>query len=178
MNFVIRLLVSTNQKGETYNSILVIVKRLIKMVYQELVRITINTPSFVKLIIDVVVVQHHGLPNLFMSYYGSVFDLKFCSSLYYFLEIKQKLSTVFYMQINNQTEKQNSTMKAYLQAFMKYEQNDQIKLFLMTIFAYNNAKNAGLGLIFIELNCSYHFQTFYKQDMDLQSKPKLVEKLI
>ena len=34
----------------------------------------------------------------------------------------------------------------------------------MAQFAYNNAKNASTGHMPFELNCSYHFFVFFKED--------------
>ena len=62
MDFVTELPVSTNWKGKSYDSILVIVDRLIKMVHYKLVKITINAPSLAKVIFDVMV-WHHSLLN-------------------------------------------------------------------------------------------------------------------
>ena len=55
MDFFMRLLNSTNQKGDSCNSILVIVDRLMKMVHYKLVKVTINALGLVKVILDVVV---------------------------------------------------------------------------------------------------------------------------
>ena len=52
----------TNWKGDSYDSILVIVNRLIKMVYYELIKVTIDGLGFPKIIIDVVV-RHYGLSD-------------------------------------------------------------------------------------------------------------------
>ena len=49
------LLVSTDLKGKNYDLILVIIDRLTKMVNYKPVKIIINTPSLVEIIIDVVV---------------------------------------------------------------------------------------------------------------------------
>ena len=62
MDFVIGLPVSTNWKGKTYDSILVIVDRLIKIVHYEPVKLTIDAPGLAEVIINVVV-RHHSLPN-------------------------------------------------------------------------------------------------------------------
>ncbi len=105
------LLVSADWKGDTYDSILVIVNRLIKMVYYEPVKVTINAPALAELINETAV-WHHGLPDSIVSDCGSVFTSKFWFSLCYFLGIKQKLSTAFYPQTNGQTERQNKTMEA------------------------------------------------------------------
>ncbi len=120
MDFVTRLPVSTNWKGETYDSILVIVNRFTKIVYYELVKVTINALGLAEVIIKVVL-RHHGLPDSIVSDYGSVFTSKFWSSLCYFLGIKLKLLTAFYLQIDGQTERQNSTIKAYFWAFINFE---------------------------------------------------------
>ena len=70
------------------------------------------------------VVHYHNLPQSIMSNLGSFFTLKFWLLLCYFLEIKQKLSTSFYSQINGQTKKQNSIMETYLQDFIYFKQDD------------------------------------------------------
>lgn len=75
MNFITRLPISTNWKGNSYNSILVLVDWFTKMIYDEPVKITIDTSDLVEVILDVVV-QHHGLPNLIMSDWSLVFTSK------------------------------------------------------------------------------------------------------
>ena len=71
-----------------------------------------------------VVIQYHDLPNSIVSDRGSVFTSKFWSSLCYFLSIKRRLSTAFYPQTDGQIEWQNSTMEAYLRAFINYEKDN------------------------------------------------------
>ena len=123
IDFVTGLSISTNWKRDSYNSILVIVDRLTKMVYYKPVKITINAPGLAEVIIDIVI-RHHGLPNSIVTDRGSLFTSKFWSLLCYFLGIKRKLSTGFHLQTNGQTKRQSSIMKAYLQAFVNFEQND------------------------------------------------------
>ena len=113
MDFVMGLPISTNWKGDSYNLILVIVDQLTKMVYYEPVKVTIDAPGLAKVIIDAII-QHYGLPDSIVIDRGSLFTSKFWSSLCYFLGIKRKLSTAFHPQTDGQTERQNSTMEAYL----------------------------------------------------------------
>ena len=113
----------TDWKSKSYDSILVIVDRLTKMVHYKLVKITIDAPGLAEVIIEVVV-RHHGLPDSIITDRGSLFTSKFWSSLCYFLGIKRRLSTAFHPQTDSQTEKQNSTMEAYLRAFVNWEKND------------------------------------------------------
>ena len=103
MDFVTGLPISTDWKGDSYDSILVIVDRLTKIVHYELVKVTINAPGLAKVILNVLVRQH-SLPNSIVSDRDSLFTSKFWSSLCYFLRIKWRLSTAFHPQINGQTE--------------------------------------------------------------------------
>lgn len=47
----------------------------------------------------------------------------------------------------------------------------------MAKFAYNNTKNANTDHLFFELNCGYHPQTSYKEDIDPQSWSKWADEL-
>ena len=91
-----------------------------KMVYYELVKVTINALGLAKVILDMVV-WHHGFSDLIISNKGSLFTLKFWLPLCYFSGIKQKLLTAFYPQINSYTKRQNSTIEAYLQSFINFK---------------------------------------------------------
>ena len=168
--------VSTDWKRDSDDSILVIVDRLTKMVYYEPVKVTIDALGLAEVIIDIVV-RYHGLPDSIFNDRGLLFTLKFWSSLYYFLGIKQKLSTAFYPQTDGQIERQNSTIEAYLWAFVNFEQNDWARFLPIAEFAYNNAKNASTGYTPFELNCGYHLWVSYKEDLNLRSQSKTAEKL-
>ena len=176
MDFVTGLSISTNWKGDSYNSILVIVDRLTKMVYYKLVKITINIPDLVEIIIDVVV-RHHGLPNSIVTDKGFLFTSKFWSLLCYFLGIKCRLFTTFHPQTNRQKKCQNSMMKAYLRAFVNFEQNDWARLLPMAEFAYNNANNANTNYTPFELNCGYHPRVSFKENTNPCSQLKTAEEL-
>ena len=111
IDFVTRLPLSSDWKGDSYDSILVIVDRLTKMVHYEPVIVTINALGLAKVIIDVML-WYHGLPDSIISDRKAIFTSKFWSSLYYFFGVKQKLSTAFHPQTDGQTERRNSTMEA------------------------------------------------------------------
>ena len=110
----------TDWKKDSYDSILVIVDWLTKMVYYKPVKVTINALGLVEVIINVVV-RHHGLSNSIVTDRGSFFTSKFLLLLCYFFGIKWRLSTAFYLQTDGQSERQNSTMKAYFRAFVNFE---------------------------------------------------------
>ena len=146
------------------------------MVYYEPVKVTIDAPGLAEVILDVVV-HHHGLPDSIVTNRGSLFTSKFWSSLCYFLGVKRRLSTTFHPQTNGQTKRQNSTMEAYLWAFVNFEQNDWARLLPMAEFAYNNAKNASTGHTPFELNCGYHPRMSYEEDVDSRSQSKSADEL-
>ena len=60
IDFVTGLPISANWKSDSYDSILVIIDRLTKMVHYKPVKVTINTPGLAEVIIDVIV-RHHGV---------------------------------------------------------------------------------------------------------------------
>ncbi len=68
-------------------------------------------------------------------------------------------------------------MEAYLRAFVNFEQNDWARFLPMAKFVYNNTKNASTGYTPFELNCRYHFQASYKENINLRSQSKSVGKL-
>lgn len=59
MNFVTKLPVFTNSKGKTYDLTLIIVNKLIKIVYYELIKVTIDLFDRIKVIINTVVKQYN-----------------------------------------------------------------------------------------------------------------------
>ena len=111
MDFVMGLPISPNWKENSYNSILVIVNWLTKMVYYKPVMITIDAPRLAKIILDIVV-WHHKLLDSIVTNRGSLFTSKFWLSLCYFLGVKRKLSTMSQPQIDSQTKEQNSIIEA------------------------------------------------------------------
>ena len=60
------------EEKKSYDSILVIIDWFIKMVYYKSIKITINAPELIKVIIDVVM-RHHALLNSIVTNRGSLF---------------------------------------------------------------------------------------------------------
>ena len=134
------------------------------MVQYELVKITIDAPRLAEVIINVVI-HYHGLPHSIMTHRSSLFTSKFWLLLCYFLGIKRGLFTAFHPQTDSQTKNQNSTMKAYLRAFVNFEQNNWARLLPMAKFTYINTKNASNVYTPFELNCGYHFQVCLRKKL-------------
>ena len=146
------------------------------MVHYKPVKITLDAPGLAEVIIDMVV-RYHDLLDSIVTDQGSLFTSKFWSSLCYFLGIKRKLSTAFHPQTDGQTERQYSTMEAYLQVFVNFKQNDWARLLPMAEFAYNNANNSSTGHTLLELNCGYHPRVSFKEDTNPRFQSKLTDEL-
>ena len=123
------------------------------------------------------VVRYYGLPNSIVTDRGSFYTSKFWSSLCYFLGVKRRLLTAFHPQIDGQTERQNSTMEAYLRVFVNFKQNDWVRLIPMVEFTYNNTKNASTDHTPFELSCGYHPWISYEEEIDPRFQSKLADEL-
>lgn len=171
MDFVTGLPPSKDWRGVKYDSILVIVDRLTKMVHYESVQKTLTAEGLTEVIIDTII-RHHGLPDSIVTDRGSLFTSQFWSSLCYFMSIKRRLSTAFHPQTDGQTERQNSTMEAYLRSYVSFKQDDWVQYLPLAEFAYNNAKHSSTKFTPFELNCGYHPRVSYDDELDPRSRSK------
>ena len=80
MHFFMRLPILTKEERESYDSILVIINELTKMVHYELVKVIINTLGLAKVILDVVI-WYHSLWDFIVTNRDSFFTSKFLLSL-------------------------------------------------------------------------------------------------
>ena len=176
MNFIMKLPQSANQKSNNYNLILIIIDSLIKIIYYKLVQMIITIPILIEVIFNIIV-EYYGLLNPIIRNYNLIFISKFQFSLFYFLSIKQKVFTSFYLYIYNQTEWQNRIIEIYLRVFINYKQNNEVKLLSIVELTYNNTKNTSIRCISFKLNCRYYLYIFYKKDNDFCFRFKIVDKL-
>ena len=116
MAFVTSLSILAKSKSDSNNLIFIIVDQLSKIVYYELVKVTINAPSLVEKIINIVI-YHYRVLKLFITDCGLLFISKFYFLLCYFSEIK-KSPTSFYPQIYDWTKRHKSIIEAYFRSFV------------------------------------------------------------
>ncbi len=176
MNFVTSFIISANWKSDSYDLILVIINWLTKMVYYKPVKVTIDILGLVEVIINMVMC-HHGVLESIITNQDLLFISKCWSLLCYFLGIKRKLFTAFYLQTNGQTKKQNSTMEVYLRVFVNWKKNDWARLLPMAKFTYNNTKNTSTGHTSFKLYSRFHSQMSFEKDVNLCSRSYLANKL-
>lgn len=62
MDFVPELPVLTSWKSKTYDLILIIVDKDTKIVHYKVIKVTINAPGLIKIMIEEVM-RHHSLPD-------------------------------------------------------------------------------------------------------------------
>src|SRR5438128_1134502 len=98
----------------------------------------------------------YGLLTNIVSDRDTKFTLKFWSALMDLLDIKQKLSTTFHLETDEQTERVNQSLEQYLRMFSNYEQNNWSGLLPMAEFAFNNSVTSATGLSPFYVNYGYH----------------------
>jgi len=104
-----------------YNSILVVVDRLTKMVHFIPTTEKTSAKGLARLFRDNMW-KLHGLPKSVISDRGPQFAAGLMRELNKMLGIESKMSTVFYSQIDRQTERINQELEQYLRMFIDYRQ--------------------------------------------------------
>ena len=101
------------------------------------------------------ILKNYDLSMSLITNHKFLFTSSYWSLFCYQLKIKQKLSTAFYSQINDQIECQNQTLKHYFKCYCNYQQNDWAEWFFTAEFVYNNVVHFFMKIIL--------FFTLYKQ---------------
>ena len=124
MNFIINMSSAKNSYiKKTSDAILIMINKLIKhIIYISMIK-NLNIKRLVNLLWWKFVFQHEMMRSI-ISNWDSLFINHFWITLCWHLEVKQKLSTAFHLQINNQTERQNQMLKHYLQVYFNYKMNN------------------------------------------------------
>jgi len=123
--------------AQSYDSILVVVDRLTKMVHFIPTTEKKSAEGLARLFRDNVW-KLHGLPESIISDRGPQFVAGLMKELNKMLGIKSKLLTAFHPQTDGQTERVNQELEQYLRMFIDHRQ-EQWPEWLGTVeFAYNN----------------------------------------
>ena len=160
---------------QQYNSILVVVDKLTKMVYFIPTTEKISVEGLARLFRDNMQ-KLHGLPKSIISDKGSQFIVRIMWELNRILETKSKLSTVFHPQTDGQTKRVNQKLEQYLRIFINHKQKQQPDWLGTAKFAYNNK-------VYSDTRMS-PFKVNYRQDPRIgfetrrKGKYKKVEKFV
>lgn len=111
-----------------YILIIVIIDKLTKIIYNKLVKTTLDLTKLIKFIFDLVI-RYQSFLNSILSNKNAIFKSKFWLLLYYFLGINQRLFTIFQSLVDGQTKRQNSIIKDYVSVFINLEKNNSANFF-------------------------------------------------
>jgi len=132
--------------AQRYNSILVVVDRLTKMVHFVPTTEKTSAEGLARLFKDNVW-KLHGLSKSIISDRGPQFVARLMRELNEMLEIKSKLSTAFYPQIDRQTERVNQELEQYLRMFINHRQEQWPEWLGTAKFAYNNKMHSSTRML-------------------------------
>jgi len=123
--------------AQGYNSILVVVDQLTKMVHFIPTTEKTSAKGLARLFRDNVW-KLHGLPESIISDRGPQFAAGLMRELNQMLGIESKMSTVFHPQTDGQTERVNQELEQYLRMFIDHQQEQWPDWLGMAEFTYNN----------------------------------------
>jgi len=123
--------------AQEYNSILVVVNKLTKMVHFIPTTEKTSAEGLARLFRDNMW-KLHGLPKSIISDRGPQFMAGLMRELNEILGIKSKLSTAFHPQTDGQTERINQELEQYLRMFIDHRQEQWPEWLETAEFVYNN----------------------------------------
>jgi len=131
--------------AQGYNSILVVVDWLTKIVYFIPTTEKISAEGLARLFRDNVW-KLYGLPESIISDRGPQFAAGLMKELNKMLGIKSKLSTAFHPQTDGQTERVNQELEQYLRMFIDHRQEQWPEWLGTAEFAYNNKVHSSMKI--------------------------------
>jgi len=123
--------------AQGYDSILVVVDRLTKLVYFIPTTEKTMAKGLARLFRDNVW-KLHGLPESIISDRGPQFTVGLIKELNGMLETESKMSMAFHSQTNGQTERVNQELEQYLRMFIDHRQKQWPDWLGTAEFVYNN----------------------------------------
>jgi len=137
--------------AQGYNSILVVVDRLTKMVHFISTTEKTSAEGLARLFRDNVW-KLHRLPESIISDRGPQFTVGLMRELNRILGIESKLSTASYPQTNGQTERVNQELEQYLRMFIDHRQEQWPNWLGTAEFAYNNKTHSSTKVLPFKAN--------------------------
>ncbi|KAL3685904.1 hypothetical protein R1sor_003926 [Riccia sorocarpa] len=124
-----------------FDSIVVFVDKLSKMIHLCPTRKDVFAPELAQLYLRTIV-NHHGLSQVIITDRGTQFTSLFWRTLFGLFKTKLAFSTAYHPQTDGQTERVNRTIEDMLRAFTMEEQEGWDNLLPLVEFAYNNSTNS------------------------------------
>ncbi|KAL3701254.1 hypothetical protein R1sor_019276 [Riccia sorocarpa] len=128
-----------------FDSIVVFVDKLSKMIHLCPTRKDVSAPELAQLYLRTVV-RHHGLSQVIITDRGTQFTSLFWRTLFGLFKTKLAFSTAYHPQTDGQTERENRTIEDMLRAFTMEGQESWDNLLPLVEFAYNNSTNSSTSV--------------------------------
>ena len=122
MNFIIELLFN-RYENDIYNAIFVVINCYSKMTFYIFAKSTWSIKDLADVLFNKVFLIFFEIKRVIFDW-DSLFINDYWFALCYHIRVKRKLSIVFYSQIDEQTKKQNQTLKYYLRCYCNYKQDN------------------------------------------------------
>jgi hypothetical protein len=137
--------------SDGYDSIIVFVDRLSKMVHLAPCRKTTTAEQFADIFLDAVV-KHHGLPDQLVSDRGSIWTSKFWQTMRGALGISAAMSPAYHPQSDGNTEQLSASWRTSFATFVDPAQSNWARLLPLVEFAINNSWQESVQAIPFVLN--------------------------
>ncbi|KAJ9533200.1 hypothetical protein QJQ45_018307, partial [Haematococcus lacustris] len=152
MDLIVKLPASGPNK---YDSILVFVDRLTKMVHLVKTWESMTATQYAKLFLEHVF-RLHGMPRSVVSDRGPQFHNKFWAEVTKLLQVQVNLSSAYHPETGGQTERVNRVIEEMLRHFIRPDQRDWAEYLPLVEFAINNAWQESVRSTPFYLNYGYH----------------------
>jgi len=137
--------------AQGYNAILVVCNRFSKMAHFIATTEKTLAEGLTKLFRDQVW-KLYGLPESIVSDRGAQFAAGIMKELNNLLGIQTKLSTVYHLQTDGQTERVNQELEQYLRVFIDHRQEHWLDWLGTAEFAYNNKVHVATKILSFKVN--------------------------
>ncbi len=122
MNFITDLS-SSKWKKVVYDLIFMIVDHYTKMTRYLFMKKTLTVVELAKLFFEKIALRYEISSNIIIDQ-DNLFINAFWSEICYYVKMKQRLSIIFHLQTDDQTEQQNQMLKHYLRVYCFEKQDD------------------------------------------------------
>jgi hypothetical protein len=153
-----------------FDSILVVIDRLSKMVHLIPTTSTVTAAEVAKLFVENIV-KLHGVPKSIVSDRDKNFTSIFWQTVCQLWGIKQRMSTAFHPQTDGQTERVNRVLEEYLRSYVNPMQDDWDRYLPMAEFAFNDSYHSSTGTTPFYMTYGYHPRMPDDLEKALQDNP-------
>ena len=129
----------------SYDAILMIIDCFSKEIIPVTCFMELSSEGWVKILHDEVYAKH-GMPQVIISDWGTVFVSKFMKDLYKLLQIKSNALTAYHPQTDGQTEQVNQEVEKYLCIFINHLQDDWVEWLPLAEFSANSMFSETTGI--------------------------------